>query len=470
MKTKSKISGHIIRSGAAAVFFLFVIVALSSAFNSPNRSPKSVEAATTIPVTNTNDSGAGSLRQTLADANDGNTIKPNGSFEGQVCTYSVLIVEADCGIPADTLRADLLAEGASVVDDFDATSDTPTLAQLEQYDIVVPFSNCGYADGTTLGDNLADYLDQGGVVVAFAFDWDTTFPFLTIGGRWLTDNYTPFNNSGSENFSNGSLNTCTGPLCSGVTTLNAFFRLNVTVASGAALVATWDDNTPLMAYKAGTVGISGYVGDSGGGWSGQFARIIMNSGSYFIPCGTPTPTPTATATFTPTPTPEESPTPTPTATPEESPTPTPTATATFTPTATPEESPTQTPTATATATAAATATATATTTATATPTPTPTAGPPKAPHAERATQVKATSFTAKWHSVGGATGYRLDVAMDRAFVTYVPGYQNLDAGNVTSRDVTGLTPNTNYYYRLRAYNGNGTSPNSNVVRVKTKPH
>ena len=46
--------------------------------------------------------------------------------------------------------------------------------------------------------------------------------------------------------------------------------------------------------------------------------------------------------------------------------------------------------------------------------------------------MKATSFTAKWHSVGGATGYRLDVATSPAFVTYVPGYQNLNVGNVTS--------------------------------------
>ena len=88
--------------------------------------------------------------------------------------------------------------------------------------------------------------------------------------------------------------------------------------------------------------------------------------------------------------------------------------------------------------------------------------------AMNATQVKGTSFTANWHSVGGATGYRLDVAMDVAFVHYTPGYENLDVGNVTSRNVTGLTPNTNYYYRLRAHNGNGTSPNSNVITVKTK--
>jgi large repetitive protein len=93
-----------------------------------------------------------------------------------------------------------------------------------------------------------------------------------------------------------------------------------------------------------------------------------------------------------------------------------------------------------------------------------------APKADRATQVKAISFTANWQSVSGATGYQLDVATDAAFVNYVPGYENLNVGNVTSRNVTGLTPNTQYYYRLRAYNGNGTSLNSNVIRVKTKPH
>jgi hypothetical protein len=114
-----------------------------------------------------------------------------------------------------------------------------------------------------------------------------------------------------------------------------------------------------------------------------------------------------------------------------------------------------------------TATATATPTATVSPTPTPTATP-RAPMALRATNVTSKSLTANWSSVIGATGYRLDVATDSSFTNYVPGYKNLNVGNTTSRNVTALAAATFYYYRLRAYNGNGTSPNSNVIRVKTR--
>jgi phosphodiesterase/alkaline phosphatase D-like protein len=80
-----------------------------------------------------------------------------------------------------------------------------------------------------------------------------------------------------------------------------------------------------------------------------------------------------------------------------------------------------------------------------------------------------SSFTAHWTSVAGAIDYRLDVSTSNSFTTYVPGYQNLSVGNVTSYNVTGLSPNTTYYYRLRAYNGCATSPNSSVKNVKTLP-
>jgi phosphodiesterase/alkaline phosphatase D-like protein len=93
--------------------------------------------------------------------------------------------------------------------------------------------------------------------------------------------------------------------------------------------------------------------------------------------------------------------------------------------------------------------------------------PPSAPTANPASNVTSSGFTANWNNSSGATGYRLDVSTSNSFSSYVSGFQDLDAGNVTSRNVSGLSANTTYYYRLRAYNGAGTSGSSNVVSLTT---
>jgi hypothetical protein len=73
------------------------------------------------------------------------------------------------------------------------------------------------------------------------------------------------------------------------------------------------------------------------------------------------------------------------------------------------------------------------------------------------------TFFARWASVSAATGYRLDVSQQESFNSYVDGYRDLDVGNMTGRVVTGLSPDTKYYYRVRAYNAAGTSADSQVM-------
>ena len=92
---------------------------------------------------------------------------------------------------------------------------------------------------------------------------------------------------------------------------------------------------------------------------------------------------------------------------------------------------------------------------------------PSAPIANRATFVTSHSFRANWRSVAGATGYTLDVATNNSFTNYVTGYHNLNVGNALSHVIAGLSPSTTYFYRVRAYNGDGTSGNSNVISVTT---
>ncbi len=92
---------------------------------------------------------------------------------------------------------------------------------------------------------------------------------------------------------------------------------------------------------------------------------------------------------------------------------------------------------------------------------------PATPMTTAATGVASTSFMANWLVACGATGYRLDVSTNNTFSSYVAGYQNLDVGNLTSRSVSGVSANTTFYYRLRAYNGLGTSGNSATISVTT---
>ena len=58
------------------------------------------------------------------------------------------------------------------------------------------------------------------------------------------------------------------------------------------------------------------------------------------------------------------------------------------------------------------------------------------PTANAASNQSQTGFRANWSSASGATGYRLDVSTSNTFSSFVSGYNNLDVGNTTSRDVT----------------------------------
>jgi N-acetylneuraminic acid mutarotase len=191
-----------------------------------------------------------------------------------------LIIYADAGTVPKGLQFALLGQGGvAQVDVFNGETGTPSLAQLQNYHIVIPFSNSAFYNSAALGDVLADYQDSGGTVVAFAFDWYGGF---AIGGRWVSGGYSPFNPTGTTRFQTAVLGSYTTnhPLMDGITSLSAYFRLQLTVAAGAVQVAAWDDGQPLIVSKGRAVGVNAYVGDHAGGWSGDFARVIVNAGNW----------------------------------------------------------------------------------------------------------------------------------------------------------------------------------------------
>jgi beta-glucanase (GH16 family) len=79
---------------------------------------------------------------------------------------------------------------------------------------------------------------------------------------------------------------------------------------------------------------------------------------------------------------------------------------------------------------------------------------PVAPAAPTFSSVTSTGFTVNWAADTSATSYRLDVSTSSTFASYVS--QDLTVSG-TSQAITGLTPSTTYYARVRAVNSGGTS-------------
>jgi hypothetical protein len=284
------------------------------------------------------------------------------------CNFRVGIVYASpSGVPPNTLYDELSADpDVASVGTLTAGILTPTLAQLQQYDAVVVVSAGQFGNPAVLGDNLAAYVDGGGIVIESAYGYYGPDSVLGLGGRWVTGNYSPFNYSKIERSGpfQGSIDDPVHrhPLVAGVTTLQFDSMLAGSLPPGAAKLATAPSTAAgeaLVDYRSvslghTTVGITAYLGSTT--HSGDWGKLIVNAGRWLRPCRaipTPAPTPTATPTTTPTATPIA------------------TATATATPTATATATPIGTPIPTATATATATPVASATTT----PAPTPTASP-----------------------------------------------------------------------------------------------
>jgi hypothetical protein len=237
------------------------------------------------------------------------------------CEGRVLIVYTDFGVPAQ-LQSEILAEpGITAVDLFDAHFFTPTLSQLLEYNIVVAYSyGLFFADSVILGNNLADYVDAGGVVVQYGYAFYGPNQPFGINGRWLTGGYNPYDYStitvDGLAFTLGSYNAG-HPLMAGVTTLNSNYHQQVTLAAGATQVATASSGDSLVAYRPvsghTTVGVTAYVGYEAT-QSGDWGKVVANAGRWLLSCTltpTPTATPTITASATPTPTPAPRPSPTP---------------------------------------------------------------------------------------------------------------------------------------------------------------
>lgn len=91
---------------------------------------------------------------------------------------------------------------------------------------------------------------------------------------------------------------------------------------------------------------------------------------------------------------------------------------------------------------------------------------PGTPVVQPATAINEAGFTANWAAQSGASSYSLFVSTTADFSSHVLNNQYV-SGNYYN--VTGLSPNTVYYYRVKASNSAGTSGLSAYTSVTTAP-
>ena len=88
--------------------------------------------------------------------------------------------------------------------------------------------------------------------------------------------------------------------------------------------------------------------------------------------------------------------------------------------------------------------------------------------AKEATNITQNSFSANWTKSASALGYYLDVSTNSFFTTFLYDYNNKNVGNTTTFQVTGLEPNTSFWYRVVPYNiYGGVGTFSNTIKVTT---
>jgi hypothetical protein len=173
----------------------------------------------------------------------------------------------------------------ATVDGFNANSATPSVGQLESYDMVVTHSDCsGWDDSTVAGDNVADYANHGGVVVEFAYSMED-FIGDQLAGRWQTEGHSPYLPGPNDNndVTLGPFDA-TSPLMAGVNTLvSGGCNVAPALAAGATRVAQWNNGQEAVAFKGKVMGVTASVDDAQCPWSGDYARLTYNALTTFTP-------------------------------------------------------------------------------------------------------------------------------------------------------------------------------------------
>lgn len=277
--------------------------------------PPKPALAATLMVTNTNDSGAGSLRQTIANSASGSVIKFAPSLSGQTITLnSVLTIDKDLVIDGSSLPSNIRLNGSSGLQALIAIQNNPvvTISNLDflnaDYGI---FSSSGILSVTnsSFSRNQIGIFNQTQLTVAnsnFSENGDglvnfgvlqvdgTTFtmnnirgiynekvssPFTTPGEATITHSVFAQNHQGGIRNQNGFLSVTdssfihneaeygSGIYTTGIATVtNSLFMSNSATQNGGGILDGQNSTISASTFVGNTAGNKGGGIFNSGGW------------------------------------------------------------------------------------------------------------------------------------------------------------------------------------------------------------
>jgi hypothetical protein len=202
---------------------------------------------------------------------------------------SVAVYGGTDGVSATHHIADELV-GTGAFGSVTILNGSESQATLSSYSSILFYTNVG--GDMSFANKMTDYVGAGGRLVAATFLWQADamggsnslgtlaglLPFSGYGGNYITQVSMVVEQPGDS-------------LLRGVNSLSAFYHDRTNLVSGARLVASWSDGTPLVAVSAnGVIGVNLFPNDAYGYVYGDYVRLFTNAlgGVMPGPGGAPT--------------------------------------------------------------------------------------------------------------------------------------------------------------------------------------
>jgi hypothetical protein len=221
----------------------------------------------------------------------------SGTAEITVFTPAVLVISNHSDANAAILDSFPDNMANLTFDTINVQSQTPNVAFLRQYDVVLLYEDGLFDNAVNVGDSVAAFVQAGGNLVLGTFYWqdrsdNTVFDASGWGALETLD---PFLGPEGSEYREDSLDVASivaHPMTAGLTRLFVdSFHGGVEAKSGTTVLARWSDacdecpaagNTPLLGFRTGSNGqrIVGVTVAPGypnyGGYSGDFYQLWGN--------------------------------------------------------------------------------------------------------------------------------------------------------------------------------------------------